>query len=328
MSGRKRRAFTLVELLVVIVIIGMLVGLLIPAVLAAREAARQTQCMNNQKELSSAVMQYELAKDRLPGYVNTVDANAPDDVRIQVSWATVLLPYLGRTDLWRLWRDGNLIDGNVFIKQLVCPSNAPSSIVAGSPPLSYVINAGLIDTFPTSGRNTTSDSRLLPVSELSRDGGSLVPREAYNGTCHYLLTNQSGSLGGLTVSVEYVSSHDGAQNTLLLAENLIEKSWAVNPEIITPSPMSSEKAWGFCWEWATDLNDENTGLNKWRIDRHISSNHPGKVIVSFCDGHQYQLSNNIHYRVYQHLMTPDSQQARQMANDGINVYGTLSEDDY
>lgn len=54
-----RRAFTLVELLVVITIIGILIGLLLPAVQAARESARRTQCANNLRQLTLAAIQHQ-----------------------------------------------------------------------------------------------------------------------------------------------------------------------------------------------------------------------------------------------------------------------------
>jgi len=51
-----RRAFTLVELLVVISIITLLVALTFPAVHAARESARQTACRNNLRQFGVALM--------------------------------------------------------------------------------------------------------------------------------------------------------------------------------------------------------------------------------------------------------------------------------
>jgi len=54
----RRRGFTLIELLVVIAIIAILAAILFPVFAQAREKARQSACLSNNKQISTAVMQY------------------------------------------------------------------------------------------------------------------------------------------------------------------------------------------------------------------------------------------------------------------------------
>jgi prepilin-type N-terminal cleavage/methylation domain-containing protein/prepilin-type processing-associated H-X9-DG protein len=67
---RLRKAFTLVELLVVITIIAILAALLLPVLGVAKEKGYRTQCINNFKQLAISIQTYaDDHGDQLPGPV-------------------------------------------------------------------------------------------------------------------------------------------------------------------------------------------------------------------------------------------------------------------
>ena len=138
-SGRRtdRAGFTLIELLVVISIIATLAALILPGVQSARAAARRIQCLNNQKNITAAAMNYAATNaGRLPYMSSFIydpdnasatatdpfgdqsDADGSDDIVVggskmrndngagsaiyrPVGWPVELLPYFDNAALYR-----------------------------------------------------------------------------------------------------------------------------------------------------------------------------------------------------------------------------------
>lgn len=65
-----RRAFTLIELIVVVAIIAILISILLPALKQAREAALTLECLANQRSVAQAVFIYSADHDGLMPVAN------------------------------------------------------------------------------------------------------------------------------------------------------------------------------------------------------------------------------------------------------------------
>jgi prepilin-type N-terminal cleavage/methylation domain-containing protein len=131
MHSYRRRAFTLVELLVVIAVIGVLIALLLPAVQQARETARRAQCRNNLRQIGLAMHAYHASHGRFPpGYLYRA---SPQGNAKGFGWASLILPMVeqqalhGRFDWNRpLWDNVNLPAREVHLSVYLCPSDGYS----------------------------------------------------------------------------------------------------------------------------------------------------------------------------------------------------------
>jgi prepilin-type processing-associated H-X9-DG protein len=271
------------------------------------------------------MLTYESSRKCFPGYANWIGANHT----IPGSWVVAILPYLEKVDMYNLWASYpsstfasdlsslNLTAAaNPYMKVLLCPSDSPDS--TSDAWCSYVCNRGCNGwNYPYLGVCMDQATPTIPNPPAS----------------------SSISVPPVTVSLDYINSHDGTSTTLLLAENLLTNPPAGSGSQIFVPRVSPSGSTGTPWgKWSTPLtcasatgSDPGTAnattllpqkspfnndleacvgfeWSQWsatpKLSDKLLSRHPGGVNVAFCDGHMQFLSDNIDVTAFKMLMTP------------------------
>jgi len=120
--------------------------------------------------------------------------------------------------------------------------------------------------------------------------------------------------------------NDGAQNTIMLSENIQASRWApVDTTASAPLPPRPPRQFdvGFLW-WSENVppgtvtpgdgrmvNDEpKTPPANPRFLARPSSGHTGGAVVTYADGHSDFISEDVEYSIYQSLMAPEDSKAK------------------
>jgi prepilin-type N-terminal cleavage/methylation domain-containing protein/prepilin-type processing-associated H-X9-DG protein len=108
-KAQEQAGFTLVELLVVVAIIAILLALLLPAVQKVREATNRVHCLNNLKQVATALQGYHDLHQLFPHAYDaralfldptqTPQTPSGNNLILTKSWATLILPFLEQDNL-------------------------------------------------------------------------------------------------------------------------------------------------------------------------------------------------------------------------------------
>ncbi len=342
--------FTLIEMLVSISIIAVLMALILPAINGAREAARRTQCLNNVKNLSLAMMNAMETKKRFPAaaYWGGPEKNNPGPHH---NWVVEILAYIDRQDLADRWDheqlmtfSANLQLAQTHLQVLACPSDITTQ---GQGDLSYVVNGGIGESTILNGvQDCIVDSFNNPL-DLNGNGQVCISSTADDGTPSDrdifkrlgLFFNENWGFDdapgyqGTRRFHTAASVVDGLSNTLLIAEN-VRTGY---------NPYAAGSSWASCHPRQTKFyfshricrdnvcSAGNVNFSLANFGEHAinsgkgmpegespwpNSFHAGGVCVSFADGRAQFLSESIAGQVFYNLVTPDGTRLMNTPLDG------------
>jgi len=256
----RRRAFSLIELMVILAIMGVLLSLLLPAVQRIREAASRVKCANNLRQLGMALHNYHASHDQFPQAYNEywnffppTDDPVPPDRRPRRSWAAFILPYLEQQNLQNT---GAQSSQGFAVDMFLCPTEgrADGNISKGGS-FSYL------------------GTRFGLTSYLAVEG-STYERGPDPSRANMELGGQKNGVLYRSSDTKVTDIHDGSSNTVMVGER-------------PPSPGPALE-WGW-WAWSaydSALAAEDRRVVLYPFCPNPAVYGPGQLFNA-CDAHHF-----------------------------------------
>ncbi len=302
-----KRAFTLVELLVVITIIGILISLLLPAVQSAREAARRLQCSNNLKQIGLACLNHEQAQGHYPpggwGYLYVGDPNYGSDRTQPGGWVFNVLPYMEQQSL----HDLGLGLSDTARKTALSRMNSTPIAAMNCP------TRGRTTALPlkawTAPSNGDSSITICAKTDYAGNGGDGPWSSDQGMPCGDSITSENTETGVINQrSMTTVASvRDGTSNTYLVGEKYVNPDYYLTG-LDDGDDQSMYVGYDFdTCRWTKNDPDTLTKYLPYPDSPGISqrtcfgSAHAGMCNFVFCDGSVHSINYSIAAEVHRCL---------------------------
>ncbi|WP_153557213.1 DUF1559 family PulG-like putative transporter [Roseimaritima sediminicola] len=301
---RLRRAFTLVELLVVLFIIGVLVGLLLPAVQSMREAARRMQCQNRLKQMALGCLTFESTYKQLPpngwGYSWAPEPGRGVGTNQPGGWIYQLLPFVDQDNLTQVGEGTSGQARAGAIKEMLslpvstfkCPSRPGSQLGPMSDDIVYV-NA---DRPELISRTDYAINEGDYITDTDAGPGSLA--EGDNPYYSWTDVRKASGVSWLRGSARLSDIVDGTSHTYLCGEKHVAKNGYYEPEdrgydgaMLSGVDLDTTR-----WTLRPPLRDT---LDAYNHERQFGSAHGAICYMAMCDGHVQAVSFTVDPQVHQ-----------------------------